>query len=223
MPRILLLLFLLCLCGLGQALAETRYVTDVARITMRTGESTKHKLLRTLTSGQAVKELSRNKKTGYSRVRTRDGTVGYVLSHLLQDEPGARDRLVALEVRLAELQRNPDQLAVKLDELQESHAKLKADHAALAEEKEQVEEELATIKYTSTNLVSITRERSELRRQVTEQTRQIADAEQRNRDLEQQTNQRWFLIGAGVVVGSIFIGLILPNLRIRRRNDWGKL
>ncbi|WP_133513285.1 TIGR04211 family SH3 domain-containing protein [Candidatus Thiosymbion oneisti] len=218
------LLLLLCLCGLGQALAETRYITDIAQIELRKGESTRYKILRYLTSGEAVEELGTNKRTGYSRIRTRDGTTGYVLTRQLQDEPGARDRLVAMEARLAEFQQAPDQLAVKLSELRSAHQKLKADHEALGQEKEQLEEELASIKYASTNLVAITQERSDLRKSVADLTGQVADLRQKNRDLKNETNQRWFLIGAGVVIGAILIGLILPYIRFRRRKtDWGTL
>lgn len=218
------LLLLLCLCGLGQALAETRYITDIAQIELRKGEGTRYKILRYLTSGEAVEELSTNKRTGYSRVRTKDGTSGYILTRQLQDEGGARDRLAATEARLAELQQAPDQLAVKLSQLRSAHEKLTTDHAALEQEKERLEEELAAIKYASINLVAITQERSNLRKRVAGLTGQVADLQQKNRDLKNETNQRWFLIGAGVVTGAILIGLVLPHLRFRRRkSDWGTL
>jgi len=218
------LLLLLCLCGLGQALAETRYITDIAQIELRKGESTRWKILRYLMSGEAVEELSTNKKSGYSRIRTKDGTTGYVLTYQLQDEHGARDRLAAMEARLAELQQAPDQLAMKLSQLRSAHEKLTTDHEALEQEKEQLEEELASTKYASTNLDAIIQERSDLRKRVADLTGQVADLRQKNRDLKNETNQRWFLIGAGVVTGAILIGLILPHLRFRRRkNDWGML
>jgi len=218
------LLLLLCLCGLSQALAETRYITDIAQIELRKGESTRYKILRYLTSGEAVEELGASKRTGYSRVRTKDGTIGHVLTRQLQDEPGARDRLAAMEARLAEFQQAPDQLAMKLSELRSVHEKLTADHAALEQEKERLEEELASIKYASSNLVAITQERSGLRKSVADLTGQVADLQQKNRNLKNETNQRWFLIGAGVVTGAILIGLVLPHLRFRRhKSDWETL
>lgn len=219
------LLLLLCLCSIGQqALAETRYVTDQAQIMLRKGESTKHKIIRSLPSGQALDELQVNKSTGYSRVRTADGTTGFVLTRQLQDEPVARERLAAMEARLAELQQAPDQLATKLTELQSVHDTLKTTHEELEREKDRIEQELAAIKHASTNVVRITEERSELRKRVADLTRQTADLQQENRDLKNQTTQRWFLIGAAVVVGGILIGVVLPNLRFRRRKSaWGSL
>ena len=220
----LLLVLLLCLCGVGQALAETRYVTDKSQIMMRRGESTKHKIVRTLPSGEAVEELQTNEKTGYSRIRTEDGTTGFVLTRQLQDEPVARERIAALEARLAELQQAPDQLAAKLAELQSAHDALTVGHQELEREKERLEQELAAIKHASANVVRITEERSDLRKRVANLTRQTADLQQENLDLKNQTNQRWFLIGAGAVAGGILIGLILPHLRFRRRkSSWGSL
>lgn len=218
------LLLLLCLCGLGQALAETRYVTDKSQIMLRRGESTGHKIVRSLPSGEAVDELQSSKSTGYSRIRTADGTTGFVLTRQLQDEPVARDRLATIETQLAELQQAPDQLAAKLTELQSKHDALETIHEELVGEKERIEQELATIKHASTNVVRITEERSELRKRVADLTRQAADLQQENRDLKNQTTQRWFLIGAGVVAGGILIGLVLPHLRFRRRkSSWGSL
>jgi SH3 domain protein len=219
-----ILLLLLCLCGVSQALAETRYVTDKSLIMLRKGESTKHKIIRSLPSGEAVQELSTNESTGYSKVQTEDGETGYVLTRQLQEERVARDRLAEMEARLAELQQEPDQLSSKLSELQEAHETLSTDHEELSREKDQLEQELASIKHASANVVRITEERAELRKQVADLTRQAAELQQENQDLNNQTTQRWFLIGAGVVAGGILIGLLLPHLSLRRRrNPWGSL
>jgi SH3 domain protein len=217
-------LLLLCLGTFGHTLAETRYVTDQLQITLRTGESTRHKIIRMLRSGTPVEVLGTNSDTGYVRIRTEDGTTGYVLERQLLEEPIARERIATLEARLQELQQEPDQLATRLAELQSVHAGLRAEHEDLRAEKVRLEEELATIRHASANVVRITEERAELRQSVADLTRQVAELQQANRDLGNQTTQRWFLIGAGVVGGGILIGLILPHLRFRRRrSSWGSL
>ncbi len=60
----------------GNALAETRYVSDSLEITMRSGKSTSHGITRMLRSGTPVEVLETDKKTGYSHVRTRSGKEG---------------------------------------------------------------------------------------------------------------------------------------------------
>ena len=219
--RTVLFLFL-GLMGM-QAFSETRYVSDQLEITLRSGASMRHRILRMLQSGTPVEVLSVDKKTGYAQVRTQDGTTGYVLERLLMNEPVARERIATLEAQLQELQQAPDQLAAKLTKLQGEYDRLQADHQRLQEKKRKLEEELATIRRASADIVRITKERTELRQSVAQFTRKVAELQQANNDLQHQVTQRWFLIGAGVVTGGIFLGLLLPHLRFRRRRSWRSL
>ncbi len=219
----LLLLYLLSVqaAQVPMLQAATLYVTDSLEITLRTGESNRYRIIRMLPSGTPLEVLSVNKATDYARVRTEDGTVGYVLERELQDEPAARVRILELEQRLAELMAEPEALTAKLAALQTEHARIDADFQALQREKQRLEEELATIRHASANILDITSDRERLRIQVSELTRERADLQQANRDLSNQTNQRWFLIGAGVILVGVLIGLLLPHLRFRRRSSWG--
>lgn len=224
MIRASLFALLIGVLAAGPALGETRYVTDQTEVPMRTGETAQYRIKRMLPSGTPVEVLGSNAGSGYSRVRTEDGTVGFVLTRELLTEPSARDRVATLEARLEELQKAPDQLAAQLSRLKSEHEGLQAAHASLSTEKSRIEQELATIRQASANVLRITEERAELRKNLADLTRQVAELEQANRDLANQANQRWFLIGAGVVAGGILLGLILPHLRFRRRkSSWGTL
>lgn len=221
--RRLFLLFI-CLSVLGYAQAETRFVTDQCSAPMRKGESIKYKIARMLPSGTKLDVIGGSDKSGYTKVRAEDGLVGYVATTELQADAAARDSLAAMEAKLAELQQAPDALTSKLSRLQSEHQDLTATHQQLTQDRNRLEQELATLRSASANVVEVTRDRTELRKRVAELTRQTAELEQQNRDLSLQTNQRWFLIGSAVVGGGILIGLILPNLRFRRRkSSWGNL
>jgi SH3 domain protein len=222
---------LICACLLSiqvawvpMVYAATRYVTDALEVTLRTGESNRYRIIRMLPSGTPLEVISVDKATEYARVRTEDGTVGYVLERELQEEPAARARVLELEKRLVELQGEPDSLAARLAALQTAYDRLDADFQALQRDKVRTEQELATIRHASTNLLDITSDRERLRIQVSELTRERADLEQANRDLGNRTNQRWFMIGAGVILIGVLIGLFLPHLSFRRRRgSWGSL
>ena len=204
--------------------AAPRYVTDQFEITMRSGESTSHKILRMVPSGERLELLNTNKDSGYAQVRDKEGKVGYVLSRQLVDIPSARDRLERAENRLKELLEEPERLTAKLATLQEQHQTLSDEHKTLQQEKQTLEQELQSINRTAANAIRISNERNELRKQVAELTRLGEDLKQENLELKNASQQKWFLIGAGVIVGGIILGLILPHLRFqRRKSSWGSL
>src|SRR3569833_2253419 len=60
------------------ATAETRYVCDELEVTLRTGQSTQHQIVRMVKSGTAVVVLATDANTGYTKVRTPSGAEGWV-------------------------------------------------------------------------------------------------------------------------------------------------
>lgn len=205
------------------AQAETRYVTDELKITLRSGESNNHRIIRMLPSGMPVQVLSSNAESGYSRVRA-GNTEGYVLTRQLLREPAARDRLEALQKRVEALTAAPDKLRDQLTELTVKYDKLSADHAKLEQAKQAIEQEYATLQRTASSAVQIADERNALRKQVADLSRETADLKLRTNELENANLQEWFLAGGGVIIAGILIGLLLPNLKLRRRRgSWDSL
>lgn len=222
MPSRLLLVLLLAL-ALPVA-AETQYVTDQNEFHLRAGESTKFKILRTVQSGTALEILSVNASTGYAKVRTEDGLTGYIMTRYLQAEPSARNQLADMQTRLAELQQAPDQLAARLSNLQAEHAALQEEFRVTQRDKERAQQELAEVRHAAANVVRIDAERKQLQDQVAALLIETDALKQKNLELGNRERQRWFLIGAGVIVGGVLLGLLLPHLRIRRRrSSWGSL
>ena len=218
-----ILYWLLLLLLPGLLSAETRYVTDIAKITLRTGESTSHRILKILDSGTQVEALGDNKDTGYTKVRYED-QIGYMLTNKLMNEPSARERVVTLEKELQDLKTAPGEVGQRLADLQQRYNNLLAAHEELQAVKQKQEQELQSIQRTASNAIRISNERNELRQQVVGLTRNVAELRQQNQDLNNNSTRDWFLIGAGVIIAGILIGLILPHLRFqRRRNTWGTL
>lgn len=206
------------------AQAETRYITDEFKVTMRSGESAKHRVMQMIKSGAPVTVLNVNKKTGYTHVRTSSGKTGYILSRQLLGEPVAREQLASLQARIQMLESAPGELSSKLAKLSKDHEALIQKHKAVVTEKEASAQELEDLRRVSANAVEINRERKNLRKQVATMSHDLEDQQQEIRELKNSAAQRWFLIGAGVVLGGILLGLLLPHLRIRKRKDsWGSL
>ncbi len=204
--------------SISDAVAETRYISDELSITFRSEPGAKKRILKMLKSGTPVELLSVDKKSGYAKVRTSEGKTGYVLVRFLTEEPTAREQLQALQERIHELQAEPDQVRSRLNQLQEDYASLQQQHQKISSENETLTQDLAGIKQSAANAIQIANERSDLRKQLTAFKRQNADLQQQNRELGNNFEQRWFMIGAGVVLGSILLGWLLPLMRFRRRS-----
>ncbi|MBB1125678.1 TIGR04211 family SH3 domain-containing protein [Thiospirillum jenense] len=203
------------------AIADTAYVTDLGEFHLRSGASTRHRIMRMLPSGTEVEVIAEDKDNGYTQVRLSDNTIGFILSRYLQEEPAARERLTAIQTRLNELQQEPGQLAAKLSKLEIEHAALKTAYEKTLRRKEQLDRELIEIQRAAANVVDITQERASLQENIALLTGKVGELEQENLVLRNRDQQRWFLIGATVAGGGVVLGLMLPYLRLRRRaNSW---
>lgn len=103
MIRFLTLVLLLASPCLG--LAETVYVTDLLRLNVTEQANPQGATIQTLTSGDALTVLER--QSGYIKVRTSTGEVGWAKAAYLVDEKPAR-------LQLAEMRATLDQLESRL-------------------------------------------------------------------------------------------------------------
>ncbi len=216
-------LFLLLLLVTATVGAETRYVTDQFKITLRSGQTSTHKILRMLPSGTPVQVLEGDAAAGYAKVKTKDGTTGWVLTRHLDNIPSARDRIAAIQKKLDGLSEENQALKSQLAELREARADLAKQHQTLQASKADTDQELESIRRTASNAVRIANERKALTQKVSELEFQLNDMRQENHDLKSNTAQEWFIKGAGVIVLGIILGLILPRIRLRRRSSWDSL
>ncbi len=204
---------------INDTLAESLYVSDELSITFRSAPGSSKRIIKMLKSGTPVEVLSTDKKSGYAQVRTSEGKTGYVLLRFLSAEPTAREQLQSLQQRMHELQAEPDQIQSRLTQLQADYSSLQQQHQKISRENETLTQDLAGIKQSAANAIQIASERSDLHKQLTAFKRQNADLQQQNRELSNTYEQRWFMIGAGVVLFSVLLGWLLPLMRFRRRSS----
>ena len=204
--------------SISDAAAETRYVSDELKAPFRSSPGSTKRILKMIKSGAPVELLSVDKKSGYAKVRTNSGKTGYMLTRELSEEPSAREQLQSIQEQMRELQAEPDQIRSRLTQLQTDYSSLQQQHQKISSENETLTQDLAGIKQSAANAIQIANERSDLHKQLTAFKRQNADLQQQNRELSNNFEQRWFMIGAGVVLGSVLLGWLLPLMRFRRRS-----
>jgi len=214
----LLLSVLLILAG--NAAAETRYVSDMLEITLRSGKTTSHSVTRMLRSGTAVQVLEVDKEAGYSMIRTDGGKEGWVLSRYLMNGPAARERLAAAEKSLAELELENRKLTTAMAAMTDEKKLLVNNLGDLEGETRSVSQELAEIKRTASSALAIDSENKDLKSRLVSLERQLQTVQQENLSLKDRTARDWFMVGAAVVLLGIIIGLIIPKIRFRKKSSW---
>ncbi len=218
MKRLAIFLFVLALPLLVQA-AETRYVTDHLIITLRSGQGKQYQVLKTLPSGTPL-EILETTEDGYSRVRTPDGIEGWVLSRYLSEEPIARDRLAKAQKQLERLQADNRKLRSQVTELRRKAAELEAERDRLRSENRKLAGELKHLKQVAAKPIELEEQNRILKQQNVSLEKELQLVRQENQVLQNSTQRDWFIAGAGVLLGGILLGLILPRIRWRRRNTW---
>lgn len=215
--------FSLLLCSTFLIAEETRYVTDSFSITMRTGTGTEHKIIRSPKSGEKMTVIEVNREKGYSHVRLSNGMEGWVLSRYLVKEPIARTRLAAAEEKAKQLNQKVKSLESQLSSTSKSKSSFEKDTNRLNKNNKKLEKELARIKDIASNQISINKENKTLKEEVLKLKREMQTVQQENMSLTDDSAKDWFFIGAGVIIAGIIIGLILPNIRFRRKQSWNSL
>ena len=213
---------LLILLPAVHASAQSAWVSDQFEIMLRTGPSTSNAIERMLPSGTALEVVERDDETGYSRVRTRAGTEGWVLTRYLMSEPSAREQLATLTQRLTNASQQGSTLTSQLDAVQAEYDQAKRRITTLENEKRLLEQELAEIKRTAANVLSIDNQNKDLRDQLSSAEIETATLQQQNRELRSQTTRYWFMAGALVLVIGIVLGIWLPRVRWQRRSRYDR-
>lgn len=214
MKRFLPLFFLLSLSVLSiPTWAETGYATDSLPVPIRRGTSTEHKILRMVPSGTPLQILETDEAEGYSKIRTPEGTVGWILTRYLMDQPPPRQLAAQLQSQVNNLEEKNRVLKDKADALDTTSASLT-----------RCSEELSEIQRTAAQALSIERENRNLQQEAAQAREQADYFQQENTLLRDESKRNWFITGASVGLGGVLLGLIMPFiLRRRQRRNWGQL
>jgi len=199
--------------------ADVRYVSDELKITLRTGQGSQYQILKTLPSGTRLEVLETGEE-GYSLVRTADGTEGWVLSRFLIDRPIARDRLTVARKQLERLKTDNVRLKQERDELQQQNAALSAELQQWKRTQQSTSQELEKLKQVAAKPILLAQQNQDLKQQNISLEKELRLVQQENQMLQDRANRDWFIAGAGVLLGGMLFGLLIPKIRWRRKSSW---
>lgn len=201
--------------------AQTRYVTDDFKVMLRTGPSTRNKIVDSLNSGTRLEVLREDAGNGHSQVQTSSGKIGYVLTRFLSTSRSARSRVKSLESQLAQLRSKPGELQALLASSQEENQELINQNTRLTNQYKAATQELAEIKAVSADAVNLSQRSAKLESEVQQLLLQLDDIRIENEVLKDQSAKRWYVLGGGTVLIGLLLGWILSIARRPRRQSWG--
>lgn len=221
--KTILLFVLLSVAPLSSA-QQQRYISDELTVPIRAGASTRYKILRMVASGSELELMSADSASGYSKIRLKEnGLTGFVLSRYIVTTPSARNQLDSALAAVEPLQSKNTQLEQDLTQVQTKQQRLVEQYEKLRNTNQRLNQELAQIRKTAANALAIDERNTRLEQKTVEIERALQIVQQENQALRDTSNQTWFLYGAGVIVMGMLLGLLLPKLRLQRRNRWGEL
>ncbi|MFZ2169642.1 MAG: TIGR04211 family SH3 domain-containing protein [Methylococcaceae bacterium] len=220
MKKIILRSFLILIVTLGSARAETVYVTANLNISLRSEESTRSKFLKALPIGTPVTVIKENKKSGFTKVRLKDGTEGYIQSRNVTKEPPILDLPETSSKIMESLQAENAVLKTELATAKSAITPGTSLEQSLANERDRLSRELAELKKTAAGSLQLKNERDELQERVVGVERDLQQFKLENQALKDTANQDWFLYGGILALAGVLLGFILPKLSWRRKTSW---
>lgn len=203
------------------AQAEIIYVTDSWRFTLRSQESNRSKIIKMLAPGTPLTVLSQNKNSGYTKVKLKDGTVGFILTSHTKTTPIYRWQLKQANKQLDALKQQFSQVKAENTALKDNTSKTELMSTSLTNERDQLKTELDELKHTATNAVQLKQERDQLHERVVIAERELQQIKREKQALQDTRNQDWFLYGGILSFVGIFLGLLLPKISWHRKtSNW---
>ncbi|MDP2644312.1 MAG: TIGR04211 family SH3 domain-containing protein [Desulfobacterales bacterium] len=208
------LFFLILMTVLFSALvqAETRYVSDLMRITLRTGAGIDYKIIDMLQSGTELEILQPGEQ--WTLVRTSNGKEGWVLTRFITTTKPATLELKSLREGHNTVKSQAAKLLDENKSLKSENEKLSAQFSTTQKKFDELYESHETLKRESAEFFNLKSNNQKAVSQLTAQTKKLQKYEEDLNRLQMHHNIQWFLSGAGVLIIGFVIGY---NVRRPRR------
>ena len=179
------------------------YVTDVLKVTLRTGPSLNNKIIKMVESGQKIEVIEPGQE--WSLVRLDDGMEGWILNrYMISDETN--------KIKLERFKSEHSDLKIRYSAIFEENSKFKAENQKLGSELsdtkknlQRIRNDYESLKSSSAEFLTLKSNFEKVSRQLSEQTQKANEFEEQIANLEVSYYVKWFLAGSGV----LFVGFIL--------------
>jgi SH3 domain protein len=189
------------------------YVSDVLKLTLRSGPSIENKILAVIDSGQMMEIVEFGDE--WSRVQLPNGKEGWVLSRYLTPNETNNIKLQRLETKHKNLMVQAAELLEENNRLQAENKKLSTEFEANQKQLVKARTDYETLKTEASEFLTLKTRYKRAASQLAEQTAKAQKLEEQVSRLGMNTYIKWFLAGSGVLIVGFIIGF--SSKRQRRR------
>ena len=158
--------------------------------------------------------------TGYAKIKTSDGTEGWIRSQFLADEPVAAQKLAKLQDKFTQLDTSNQAVKKELKDLRAEKAAVDEAYAKLQTEYGTTQKELAHLGKVAANPIMLAKENKELTDKFASMSHELEMLRNEHQVVKDRSRQNWFMAGAGVIILGMLLGLMIPKLRFKRKDRW---
>jgi len=184
--------------------AEKMYISDIIKITLRTGPGIDHKIITMVSSGQEVEVLIPNEK--WTNVRTLDGKEGWVLNRFLTPKKPSSLLLERLKKKHTKLTDYSESLFKENKKLKDESKRLNSGLSSSKAALKQLSESYEALKRESSGFIELKTNYQKTMSRLSKQTKKANKFEEELIQLQIAHNIRWFLAGSGVLILGFLIG-----------------
>jgi len=211
--KLIVFLGIVLMCFSATGFAETMYVTDVLKLTLRSGPSTGHKILAVVESGQQIEMLEPGED--WSLVKIGDDKEGYVLTRYLMAEPTHNVRLAQLRTKHKALMQQAATLLEENTRLKSEGKKIKSNLDGNDKALKKLRVDYEKLKAGSAEYIELKEKYKTASGQLAEQTKRADALDEELRSIEINQYIKWFLAGSGVLLVGFIVGFSARRQRRR--------
>lgn len=183
----------------GAHAEDKRYISDELNTYVHSGPGTQYRIVGTLNAGEEVTLLSVNENNTYGQVRDSKGRTVWIQLDQLSQTPSLRTQVPDLEQQVKTL---TDKLANIDNSWNQRTAEMQQKVAA-----------------SDSTIDGLRQENQDLKNQLVVAQKKVNAVNLQLDDKQRTIILQWFLYGGGVAGAGLLLGLLLPRLVPRRRNN----
>jgi len=193
--------------------AESMYISDVLKVTVRSGPSTEYKILDIAESGDRVEILETGED--WTLVRLANGKEGYVTSRYLVAGPTSSIRLEQLQIKQKAITQQAAALLEENTKLREENKNLKSALDGTENSLKKLDGEYKELKAGSAEFLTLKTKFKKVSEQLIEQSQKAEKLDKELSKVELNQYIKWFLAGSGVLLVGFIVGFSARRQRRR--------